>query len=109
MSIRTRHPALGLYFVVALGALVLYLPNSGDAEAAELLLIDMVVITFPSGFLVAVVLALGSQLLEQIGLTASFGVVGQLLMWALFLGVGFLQWQYIAPWIIRKLQTHSNP
>jgi hypothetical protein len=109
MSIRTWHPALGLYFAVAVGALVLYLPNSGNAEAAAVLLILMVVITLPIGFLVAVLLGLGSRLLEQVGLTASFGVAGQLLMWALFLGIGFLQWRYVAPWVIRKLQTHSNP
>ena len=109
MSIRTWHPALGLYFAVGIGGLALYLANSENAEAAALLLITMVVITLPIGLLVAAVLAISARLFDQTGLTGSFGVFGQVVLWAIFLGVGFVQWKYIAPWVIRRLQTHARP
>ena len=108
MSSRTWHPALGLYFAIGIGGLVLYLPNSENTEAAALLLITMVVITLPIGVLVAAVLGLSSRILDQAGLSGSLGVFGQVVLWAIFLGVGFVQWRYIAPWVIRKLQMHAR-
>jgi hypothetical protein len=90
--------------------LIFYLSNSANAEAAALLLIAMVVITLPLGLLVVVVLGLVSWALAQVGVVVSFGgVAGQVLVWAILLGVGFVQWRYVAPWVIRKLQTHSQP
>jgi hypothetical protein len=108
MSIRTWHPGLGLYLVVAVAGLLLYLPNSENAEAAALLVIAMVVITLPLGLLVALILGLGSWALEQMGFGESLGVTGQVLIWVLLFGVGFVQWRYLAPWAIRKLQTNSQ-
>jgi hypothetical protein len=109
MSAKAWHPALGLYVAAGVGALVLYLPNSANPEVAALLVIAMVLITLPLGLLIAIVLGLGSWLLERVGLGASWGVVGQILTWGLLFGVGFVQWRYLAPWAIRKLQAHSQP
>ena len=109
MSAKPWHPALGLYVAAGVGGLMLYLPNSANSEAAALLVIAMVVITLPLGLLVAVVLGVASWLLEQVGLGASWGLVGQVLTWGVFFVVGFVQWRHLAPWTIRKLQAHSRP
>lgn len=109
MDMRTWHPGLWLYVTVAMAALLIWIPNSADPEAAGLLLIVMLVITFPAGLVLAVALALGARVLYELHVTASFGVVGHVLTWVLLLCVGFLQWRYLAPWVIRKLQTHGQP
>jgi hypothetical protein len=107
MSARAWHPALGLYVVGASTALGLYLFSSADPEAALLMTLLMIVITLPSGLILAALLALAAGFTDDWGLAASFGMAGQVLTWALFTIVGFFQWRYLAPWVIRKLQTHT--
>jgi hypothetical protein len=107
MNVRAWHPALGLYLAVAIAALLMWLPNYANAEAGQLLLIVLLVITLPSGLVLGLLLGLGVWGLDKLGISLAVGLVGHLATWASFVAVGFLQWRYLAPWVIRKLQTHT--
>jgi len=104
------HPGLGLWFVLCVLALGVFLLNPSNSEAALFCGIAMLLLTFPSGFAVAVPLGLAASVLEGTAvprLLDSLGPVPTVLFWCAMVAVGYMQWRYWVPWLIQKLQTHT--
>jgi len=98
------HPGLLMYTTASLLVLCGCLLNEANPEASLLLTILMVVLTFPAGLLVVTVLAVAARLFGPL----SPPVLETTTTWLLLATAGFLQWGYLAPWVLRKLRSQLD-
>jgi zinc transporter ZupT len=106
------HPGIGLWFVLCVIALGVFVLNPSEPEAAVAFGIAMLLLTFPSGLAVVVPVAILSALLEGSAIPTLMGALGpapMVILWLAMVTVGYFQWRVWVPWLIRKLQTHTQP
>jgi hypothetical protein len=97
---------------VCTGVLAVSLMNpDGDPEAQLFLLIAMNVLTFPAGYLYALLLTTVAQLsdtLFSIRFASDNDVAELVLVWAGFLVFGYAQWFVLTPWLYRKVRASRD-
>jgi hypothetical protein len=76
----------------------------GAHDAEESFFLLMVMLTFPSGFLLAASLDILFGLLGKAGVYVPGNYVFYIVLWLLFAFIGYVQWFVIVPWIIRKFK-----
>ncbi len=95
---------LWLLASVAVLAITLYTYDPVTAKDADLILVyGMLVLAFPSGFLVAAFIALLAYVEEITGvplLNANYGRGAITLIWLGFVVVGYLQWFRLSPCLV---------
>jgi len=91
-----RRVLLILWVLCALSVLALFFMTGNDSEGNVLiwLCILMVALSFPSGILLVWILPLHRF---------HYGF-GPILLWLMFLAVGYAQWFVLVPWAWRKLR-----
>ncbi len=80
-----------------------------DSELLQLVYMKIMLLTFPSGYLVVVAGYFLSSFLKPI-LSFNLGVKLEFYLTCFFmLSTGFLQWFFLLPWLIRKTIYRKEP
>jgi hypothetical protein len=93
---------------VLLIAVYAYEPNR-NSDIGPLFLWLMILLTFPSGLLVA---SSGAMLVMALGVDTELSIsstVYHLSLWSAFVVVGYLQWFRALPWLWRKIRESRSP
>jgi hypothetical protein len=97
---------LWLLASVAVLVITLYLYHPQTARDADLFLVyGMLLLAFPSGFLVAAFIALLAYVEEASGvplINANYGRGTIVVIWLCFVVAGYLQWFKLLPWLGEK-------
>ena len=89
---------------VLVATLYLYDPKTGR-DADVILVYGMLLLAFPSGFLVAASITMLASVEESTGvplINADYGQGTMAFIWFCFVVVGYLQWFKALPWLVEK-------
>jgi len=96
---------------VLVGSLALYDPVTGH-DGDLILVYGMLILAFPSGFLVAGAIALGSYTMDTLEIHFLSGLIyGRLsivLMWMALVVVGYVQWFLLLPAFVLRLRSQQR-
>jgi hypothetical protein len=102
-----RWPWIGLSFCI-LALTMHYFDGSPESDVDALLIWGMMVMSFPAGLAVILVLGAASYLLgAALSITVSVTAEYLLWVWLVFLIVGYLQWFTLVPLLLKRRRARN--
>lgn len=93
----------------ALAVVLIGYDGKPNSDIEQLLIGLMIVVAFPSGFLVAGLLGLTYAAIGFCcGVTVKVSYATLLVEWIAFAVVGYLQWFVVLPWVLKKWQPRRT-